>query len=141
MLVTPAELGVSGIHMYAVVADFVLKPSNYMHKPGSLRALQLEHHHLVTWRAFHPSKWSAHYYGQVRGTLHHQSSQVSFSRLPLLADTCPCRRIAEQIHIPGGQSLPQGHAVQQMQLCRKAILLEIRSSLTSELARPAARMR
>ncbi|CAK0784444.1 hypothetical protein CVIRNUC_007648 [Coccomyxa viridis] len=59
-----AELGVSGIHMYAVVADFVLKPSNYMHEPGSLRALQLEHHRLVTWRAFHPSKWSAHYYGQ-----------------------------------------------------------------------------
>ena len=80
MVVAPAELGVSGIHMYAVVADFVLKPSNYMHKPGSLQALQLEHHHLVTWRAFHPSKWSAHYYGQVRGTLRHQSQPVSIKQ-------------------------------------------------------------
>jgi hypothetical protein len=61
----PAELGVSGIHMYAIVADFVLKPTKYMHEPGSLRGLNFEHHHLVTWRAFHPSKWSAHYYGQV----------------------------------------------------------------------------
>lgn len=52
--------------MYAIVADFVLKPSNYMHEPGSWRALNFEHHHLVTWRAFHPTKWSAHYYGQVR---------------------------------------------------------------------------
>ena len=51
--------------MYAIVADFVLKPSKYMHEPGSLRAVSFEHHHLVTWRAFHPSKWSAHYYGQV----------------------------------------------------------------------------
>ena len=113
MLVTPAELGVSGIHMYAVVADFVLKPSNYMHEPGSLRALQLEHHHLVTWRAFHPSKWSAHYYGQVRGTLHRQFRPVSISRLQLLADACPCRRIAEQMGSPVGQSLPRGHVVQQ----------------------------
>ena len=61
-----AELGVAGIHMYAIVADFVLKPSSYMHEPGSWRAVNFEHHHLVTWRAFHPTKWSAHYYGQVR---------------------------------------------------------------------------
>lgn len=53
--------------MYAIVADFVLKPSKYMHEPGSWRAVNFEQHHLVTWRAFHPSKWSAHYYGQVGG--------------------------------------------------------------------------
>lgn len=51
--------------MYAVIADFVLK-SGYMHEPGSFKAVQFEHHHLIKWRAFHPSKWSAHYYGQVR---------------------------------------------------------------------------
>lgn len=60
-----ADLGVSGINMYAVIADFVLK-SGYMHEPGSFKAVQFEHHHLIKWRAFHPSKWSAHYYGQVR---------------------------------------------------------------------------
>ena len=92
MLMMLAELGVSGIHMYAVIAEFVLKPSNYMHEPGSLRALQLEHHHLVTWRAFHPSKWSAHYYGQVRGTLHQQFQPVTFRMLQLLADVRPCCR-------------------------------------------------
>lgn len=34
-----ADLGVEGIHMYAVVADFILSPNGggYMHNPGNYR--------------------------------------------------------------------------------------------------------
>ena len=63
-----ADLGVDGIHMYAAVADFILSPqgSGYMHLPGSYRALSIDHHRLIQWKAFHPSPWSLHYYGQAR---------------------------------------------------------------------------
>ncbi|CAL8469521.1 g9062 [Coccomyxa elongata] len=59
-----ADLGVDGIHMYAAVAEFILHRDDYMHAPGSRRTVQFQSHHLVTWRAFHPSRWSQHYYGQ-----------------------------------------------------------------------------
>jgi hypothetical protein len=36
-----------------------------MHLPGSHHVVQFQYHHLVTWRAFHPSRFSQHYYGQV----------------------------------------------------------------------------
>ena len=53
--------------MYAAVADFILSPQGggYMHLPGSYRALSIDHHKLIQWKAFHPSPWSLHYYGQV----------------------------------------------------------------------------
>ncbi|EIE19825.1 hypothetical protein COCSUDRAFT_48697 [Coccomyxa subellipsoidea C-169] len=59
-----ADLGVDGIHMYATVAEFILHRDDYMHMPGSRRSVQFQSHHLITWRAFHPSRWSQHYYGQ-----------------------------------------------------------------------------
>ncbi len=59
-------LGVRHIHMYATVADFVLARGDYMHLPGSHRSVLFQPHHLVTWRAFHASRWSRHYYGQAR---------------------------------------------------------------------------
>lgn len=61
-----ADLGVEGIHMYAVVADFILSPNGggYMHNPGNYRALSIENHRLLRWKIFHPSPWSLHYYGQ-----------------------------------------------------------------------------
>ena len=65
-----AALGVAGIHMYAALGDFVLSGQHdYMHLPGSRRPVQFLHHHLVTWRAFVGSRWSRHYYGQVRANL------------------------------------------------------------------------
>ncbi len=60
-----ADLGVTGIHMYAAVAEFILHRDDYMHAPGSRRSVQFQSHRLITWRAFHPSRWSQHYYGQV----------------------------------------------------------------------------
>lgn len=61
-----ADLGVEGIHMYAVVADFILSPNGggYMHVPGNYKALSIENHRLLRWKIFHPSPWSLHYYGQ-----------------------------------------------------------------------------
>ncbi|CAL8469654.1 g9195 [Coccomyxa elongata] len=61
-----ADMGVEGIHMYAVVADFILSPNGggYMHNPGNYRALSIENHRLLRWKIFHPSPWSLHYYGQ-----------------------------------------------------------------------------
>ncbi len=63
-----ASMGVGGIHIYAAVADFILSPQGggYMHRPGSYRALSIDHHRLIQWKVFHPSAWSLHYYGQVR---------------------------------------------------------------------------
>jgi hypothetical protein len=59
-------MGVEGIHMYAVVADFILSPNGggYMHYPGTYKALTIENHRLLRWNIFHPSPWSLHYYGQ-----------------------------------------------------------------------------
>ena len=63
-----ADMEVGGIHMYAVAGDFILSPQGggYMHRPGSYRALSVDHHRLLRWKVFHPSPWSLHYYGQVR---------------------------------------------------------------------------
>ena len=74
-----ADLGVAGIHMYASVAEFILGRNDYMHLPGSHRSVQFQAHHLVTWRAFHPSRWSQHYYGQV-GTAAYSGIQPHLSK-------------------------------------------------------------
>ena len=61
-----ADMGVDAIHMYAVLADFILSPhgGGYMHSPGNYKALSIEHHRVLHWKVFHPSPWSMHYYGQ-----------------------------------------------------------------------------
>lgn len=82
-----ADLGVDGIHMYATVADFILHRNDYMHMPGSRRSVQFQSHHLITWRAFHPSRWSQHYYGQVSCTfeaLAFWSNVLDLHKPPLL---------------------------------------------------------